>query len=121
MSTTTRRMPVLALVLLFGCFTLSRSSSATGDGDGRPTKPTNLVADSAGSGTISLSWSASTDDHGVRGYMVFRDGSNVGTAASTEYLDRGLAPGRYAYRVAATDADGNVSERSAPAAATATH
>lgn len=118
---TMRRLPVLVLILLFNCVALTLSYSAPRDDeDGRPTKPSNLVADSAGSGTISLSWSASTDDHGVRGYMVFRDGSNVGTAANTEYLDRGLAPGRYTYRVAATDADGNVSERSTPASATAT-
>lgn len=116
----TRRTPVLVLVLLFSVLALTAAYSAPRDDSGRPTKPTNLVADPAGSGTISLSWSASTDDHGVRGYMVFRDGSNVGTAANTEFLDRGLAPGRYTYRVAATDGDGNVSERSAPASATAT-
>jgi chitodextrinase len=115
-----RRLPVLVLVLLFSLVALTLSRAGARDDEGRPTQPTNLVADSAGSGAISLSWSASTDDHGVRGYMVFRDGSNVGTAANTEYLDRGLAPGRYTYRVAATDRDGNVSERSAPASATAT-
>lgn len=116
----TQRLPVLVFVLLFSALALTASYAVPRDDEGRPTRPTNLAADPAGPGTISLSWSASTDDHGVRGYMVFRGGSNVGTAANTEYLDRGLAPGRYTYRVAATDRDGNVSERSAPASATAT-
>lgn len=129
----TRSIPVLVLALLIpgAAVVYSRQGPPPADstelaspkkkkqGDGKPTRPTNLTADPSGSGVISLSWSGSTDDKGVRGYMVFRGGSQIGIAANTEYRDRGLPRGRYSYRVAATDADGNVSKRSAPAWATA--
>ncbi|MGW2395228.1 glycoside hydrolase family 6 protein [Kitasatospora sp. NPDC001664] len=78
-----------------------------------PTVPTGLTA-TATSSSVTLGWTASTDDVGVTGYQVFRGGVQVGTSTSTSYTDSGLsASTAYAYTVKARDAAGNVSAASA--------
>jgi len=75
-----------------------------------PSVPTNLQATVVSTSRIDLSWTASTDNVGVAGYRVYRDGSLVASPAGTTYSDTGLAAGTtYGYRVAATDAAGNTS------------
>jgi chitodextrinase len=90
-----------------------------------PTAPENLTATAVSSSQINLSWSASTDNVGVTGYLVERQGpgstgfAQVGTTAGTTYNDTGLVAGtNYSYRVRATDATGNLSAYSAVASAT---
>ena len=83
-----------------------------------PAVPTGLTATAISSTQINLSWAASTDNVGVTGYRVFRDGSQITTIASTSYQDTGRSPStKYTYRVAAYDAAGNVSAQSAQASA----
>jgi hypothetical protein len=83
-----------------------------------PSRPAGLTA-TAGSRSAALSWTASSDNVGVSGYRVFRDGTQVGTSASTSYTDSGLAPATtYSYTVEAYDAAGNRSAASAPASVT---
>src|SRR5207244_3427266 len=89
-----------------------------------PTAPANLTATASGS-TIALSWTASTDNVGVTGYLVERQnpGSTnfvqIGTTTATTYNDSGLtANSTYSYRVRATDAAGNLSDYSNVASAT---
>jgi chitodextrinase len=78
-----------------------------------PSQPTGLAAAAAGSSGASLSWSASTDNVGVTGYIVRRNGTQVATPATTSFVDSGLSPGTtYSYAVAARDAAGNVSPNS---------
>jgi len=48
-----------------------------------PTVPTGLTAGAASSSQISLSWNASTDNIGVTGYQIFRNGIKLATSAST--------------------------------------
>lgn len=68
--------------------------------------------------SIRVTWSAANDNVGVAGYRIFRDGSQIGTASATTFDDSGLSPTTtYRYEVAAFDATGNVSGRSAPASA----
>jgi chitodextrinase len=75
-----------------------------------PTLPANLSAAVISSSQVNLTWTASTDDVGVSGYRIYRDGSLVGTATGTSYTDTGLsAATTYSYRVAAYDAAGNAS------------
>ena len=83
-----------------------------------PTAPTNLGATAISNSQINLSWTASTDNVGVTGYLVYREnpgGSTfvqVGTtnSSTTTYSDSGLAAGStYSYEVKATDAAGNLS------------
>ena len=92
-----------------------------------PTAPTNLTA-TASAGQINLSWTASTDNVGVTGYLIEREdpGSSsfmqIGTTTSTTYSDTNnvLAGNTYSYRVRATDAAGNLSPyTNPPATATA--
>jgi len=47
-----------------------------------PTVPTNLTATAISSTQINLAWTASTDNVGVTGYQIFRNGVQVGTSAT---------------------------------------
>ncbi|HWZ65731.1 MAG TPA: galactose oxidase-like domain-containing protein [Patescibacteria group bacterium] len=86
-----------------------------------PTAPANLTASATSSSSVSLSWAASTDNVGVTGYTVLRNGVTVGTTAgtSTTYTDNTVvASTSYSYTVTARDAAGNVSPASNSAAVT---
>ncbi len=78
-----------------------------------PSTPTGLTGAAAGSTGANLSWSASTDNIGVTGYIVRRNGVQVATPATTSFADTGLsAATTYSYTVAARDAAGNISANS---------
>src|SRR5205814_42362 len=65
--------------------------------------------------SVALAWDASTDDVGVTGYDVVRDGTVIGSVAGTSYTDGTVAPSTtYSYAVRAKDAAGNTSAASAP-------
>src|SRR5213076_3070428 len=84
-----------------------------------PSVPTGLTASAVSSSQINLSWAASSDDVGVTGYRVFRDGTQIATTSTTFFSNTGLSPSTtYFYTVAAVDAAGNASARSSPASAT---
>lgn len=96
----------------------------TGGGGGEadtvaPSRPGSLASTGTTSSSVSLSWNASTDNVGVTGYDVLRNGESVGTATGTTYTDTGLAASTaYSYTVRAHDAAGNVSAVSNTANAT---
>jgi glucose/arabinose dehydrogenase/chitodextrinase len=95
-----------------------RAGSATPD-TAPPSQPTGLTATAVSGSQINLSWTASTDNVGVTGYRVFRNGTQVGTSTTTTYSDTGLvAATNYTYTVSAVDAAGNISTPSATASAT---
>jgi chitodextrinase len=76
-----------------------------------PSAPGGLGAALTGATTASLSWSASTDNVGVAGYRVSRDGNLLGTVTTTQMNDSGLVAGStYSYSVVAFDAAGNASQ-----------
>ncbi len=78
-----------------------------------PTPPTNLASSDVTSTTATLSWTASTDNVGVTGYNVYRNGSFIGTSTGTSYNVTGLAASTtYSFYVTAYDAAGNVSAAS---------
>jgi hypothetical protein len=84
-----------------------------------PTAPADLVAATASNRAIDLAWTESTDNIGVTGYEVFRDGAPVGTTTGTTFTDSGLSSSTtYTYQVTAFDAGGNVSAPSNVASAT---
>jgi len=75
-----------------------------------PSAPTTFTATVNSSSQIALSWTASTDNVGVTGYRVFRNGTQIGTPSGNSFNDSGLSPAMYnAYTVEAYDAAGNVS------------
>ncbi|MEV4555448.1 glycoside hydrolase family 6 protein [Kitasatospora sp. NPDC049285] len=78
-----------------------------------PSVPTGLAATTTSS-SVSLSWTASTDNVGVSGYDVYRGGTLVGSTNNLSFTDTGLsASTAYSYTVKARDAAGNVSAASA--------
>ena len=77
-----------------------------------PTAPT-LSASGTTSTSTNLSWSGATDNIGVTGYDVYRNGTLLGSTASTTYAVTGLtASTTYTFNVRAKDAAGNVSVNS---------
>src|SRR5205814_1810785 len=61
----------------------------------------------------------SSDNVGVSGYRVFRNGAQIATTSATSFPNTGLSPSTtYSYTVAAFDAAGNLSAQSSPASAT---
>jgi chitodextrinase len=83
-----------------------------------PSAPTN-PSTTGGNGQVSLTWDASTDNVGVAGYYILRNGVSVATVTTTSYTDVGLTNGiTYSYEVEAFDAAGNVSHPSNTAVAT---
>jgi Domain of unknown function (DUF4434)/F5/8 type C domain/Domain of unknown function (DUF5109)/Fibronectin type III domain len=85
-----------------------------------PSTPTGLTATDVDAQTIDLSWTASTDNVGVAGYQIYRNGDLVKTiyGSATSYTDSQLdSSTEYTYQVAAFDAAGNVSAESSSASA----
>ena len=77
-----------------------------------PSVPAGLTVTATSETSISISWSPSSDNVGVTGYSVSRDGADAGTSTTPQATFDGLACGkRYRLDVAASDAEGN---RSAP-------
>ena len=75
-----------------------------------PSSPTSLTAATVTQTGLTLSWSASSDNVGVAGYDVLRNGVKVGTTSSTGTSWFGLACGTtYTVAVDAFDAAGNTS------------
>jgi hypothetical protein len=59
---------------------------------------------------VDLGWDPATDDVGVVGYRVYRDGEPVGTSATPSFSDVNVVPNtHYTYAVTARDAAGNES------------
>ncbi|MGA2260987.1 MAG: Ig-like domain-containing protein, partial [Acidobacteriota bacterium] len=84
-----------------------------------PSVPTGLTASAISSSQITLSWSPSSDDVGVAGYKIYRNGSQVGTTANASYSDTGLSANTtYTYTVSAYDFANNNSNQSSQASAT---
>jgi len=78
-----------------------------------PSVPGNLHATTVDATSVTLTWDASTDDFGVGGYDVFRDGQLVATVPDTTATDSPLtANTTYHYTVLATDVNGNKSAQS---------
>lgn len=79
-----------------------------------PSVPEGLAAVSASSTAIDLSWQDSTDNVGVLGYLVYRDGENVGQSGVSSFSDSGLNPStEYDYQISAFDLASNESDLSA--------
>ena len=87
------------------------SASATIFDTAAPTAPQKLAAIAKGR-KVTLSWSVATDNVGVAGYRVYRNGTVSGTANSTTYSDSLSGKSRTSYYIVAFDAAGNVSPAS---------
>jgi chitodextrinase len=90
--------------------------SAPGSGDtAKPTSPANLRVTGRSISAVSLDWADALDNVAVVGYVVIRDGTQVGTTYEPGFTDTRLSSRtRYQYAVSAFDAAGNVSPPSTP-------
>jgi|LSQX01.1.fsa_nt_gb cobyrinic acid a,c-diamide synthase len=61
-------------------FSVNVRSSEQGPDTIEPSVPAGLTGMAVSSTEISLSWKASTDNVGVTGYRIYRDGKQVGTS-----------------------------------------
>jgi len=74
-----------------------------------PTAPT-LISSNITQTTVDLNWNGATDNVGVTGYDVYRDGSLIASTSNSTYQATGLTSGTtYIFTVRAKDAEGNVS------------
>ncbi|MFF9194011.1 fibronectin type III domain-containing protein [Streptomyces sp. NPDC014779] len=75
-----------------------------------PSAPTGLQATSRTSSSVTLAWTAATDNVGVTGYEVYQGATKVSTVTGTTATVSGLAASTsYTFTVKARDAAGNVS------------
>ena len=97
--------------------TVTAATQAGGGDTQAPSVPANLTAPATTASSISLAWSASTDNVGVTGYQILRAPgttggtfTQVGTSATTSFVNSGLtANTTFRYQVRAVDAAGNAS------------
>lgn len=79
-----------------------------------PSVPTNLRTTLKTATSIALAWNASTDNGGIKDYVIFRNGTQVGTSTTTSFTAGGLAPSTtYSFTVRARDLANNQSAASA--------
>ncbi|MGE4513677.1 MAG: endonuclease [Chryseobacterium sp.] len=84
-----------------------------------PTAPMNLATNNPTANSISLSWTASTDNIGVTGYEIYKDGNLYTTVTSTTATVSGLnSSTTYNFYIIAKDAAGNSSTASNTASGT---
>jgi chitodextrinase len=93
---------------------LSVTTLSSGIDTTAPSVPSGLVSSNVTTSGFRVSWSASTDNVGVSGYNVYRNGSYVASVTGTNYTFSGLAAGTtHAVTVLAYDAAKNRSALSA--------
>lgn len=93
-----------------------------------PTTPGSLTGSAISGTQVNLSWTASTDNIAVTGYVLERcqgagcsNFAQIATPSGTAYNDSNLLPSTtYSYRIRATDAAGNLSSYSNVATNTTT-
>lgn len=86
-----------------------------------PSTPTNLTVTGSTSSSISLSWTASTDNIIVATYDIYLDGTLKTSSATNSATVTGLNPSTtYTFYIKAKDAAGNTSNQSNTATGTTT-
>ena len=85
-----------------------------------PTQPTNLASAGVTTTSVSVSWTASSDNVAVAGYGAYRDDALAGSPGSASYTFGGLTCGTsYTFAVDAYDAAGNRSAKASLSTSTA--
>ncbi len=79
-----------------------------------PSIPASLRALAASQTEIVVVWEASTDNRGIAGYHIYRDGRKVATTPYPVFTDKNLNKNTpYVYEVEAIDGAGNISGKTA--------
>jgi hypothetical protein len=102
---------IFVLTFLYGCSVGGSDASSVPDTNA-PSVPTSLVTQATSASQINLTWTASTDDIGVTGYKIYRDGVYLQSVSATSTTDTGMVPyTQYCYQVTAYDTAGNESAK----------
>lgn len=85
-----------------------------------PTTPTGLLAEASSHDKVRVTWAASSDNTGIAGYRVYRNGTPIASLGAVTSLDDTTvsASTTYSYKVEAFDAAGNRSALSTSATVT---
>src|SRR4051812_39574562 len=109
------RRPLSLAALLAICTALffgAGSSPAAPPDPQAPSVPQGMAFAAKTRTTLRLVWRPSTDDVGVTGYRLYRDGARVASVRGFSYTYTGLRCGtRYTVALEAVDAAGNTSYR----------
>jgi chitodextrinase len=94
---------------------LSVKTLSAGPDTAAPSVPSGLLAANITTSGFTVTWNASTDNVGVTGYNIYRNGTYVTTTAIRNYVFTGLAANTtYSITILAMDAAKNRSALSAP-------
>ncbi|AEI38889.1 fibronectin type III domain-containing protein [Paenibacillus mucilaginosus] len=96
------------------------AGGGTGSDTQAPAAPAGLRVNGTTSSSVSLSWTAATDNVAVTGYDIYRGSVLAGSVSGStlSFTNTGLAAGTYSFTVKAKDAAGNVSAASGAVSAT---
>ncbi|MFH0730777.1 MAG: PQQ-binding-like beta-propeller repeat protein [Pseudomonadota bacterium] len=101
------------LLLIWGC-----GDGTSGDKRDSipPSVPSTIHATQISAGSVSISWPAASDNVGVTGYNIFKNGTYLASVSPPSLTETGLsASAQYCYTVSAFDAQGNESAKSTAA------
>jgi chitinase len=102
----------LAIMIFLGCAMNDFAFGAKPDRSA-PTAPSNLKADVVTDNSVTLTWSASTDNVGVKSYNVYMNNAYLSYTSTTTYKVTGLNPSTsYTFYVKAKDSKKNISKSS---------
>jgi hypothetical protein len=95
-------------------YTLTSAPTPDSTGDTvAPSAPGSVSGQLVSSTQANVWWAASSDNVGVAGYNIFRNGIKIGTTSATSYQDVLFPGGNVAYNISAYDTAGNTSALSA--------
>lgn len=100
------------LFLIIGCSSSAGDDSlnSSNQDTSPPSIPSNLIASNITETSLNLSWNASSDNIGIQTYIIFQNGTNLVSNATTSRVISGLQPNtNYTFKVLARDAAGNTS------------
>lgn len=96
------------------------AGSAAADTE-KPTAPRGVTAQAGSATSVHVMWQRASDDEGITGYDVYREGKKAASVDATKLMtdiDRLTASTAYAFTVRARDAAGNLSAPSATVSVT---
>jgi len=103
----------ITLLLLILVIPVLAASSKNNKDTQPPTAPKSLTATSVTQNSVSLKWTASTDNKRVSSYLIYRNSNYLATAYGTTYTATGLAAGtNCSFYIVAKDSSGNLSSSS---------
>lgn len=101
---------IYAIFFPFGALERSNDACVVTLPDSPPLAPTGLQATAVSSAKVNLTWKVASDDYGVTGYRVYRNGAYLSDVSETVFADSGLNPATsYCYSVTARDISRNES------------